>query len=117
MKARTPEDKICRSCGRRIEWRKKWERNWDQVVYCSTACRRRGITEADRRAEETIRHAVRHSAGATSLSAVTPDAQHTELWRRAARRLVAAGEIEMIQSGRVVDPSTAAGEVSVRRVG
>jgi len=86
------------------------------VLYCSTACRRRGITDADRKAEEAIRYAVRHSAGATSLSAISWDAQHPEILRRAARRLVAAGEIEMIQQGRVVDPSTAAGEVSIRRV-
>lgn len=111
-----PEDKICRSCGRRIEWRKKWERNWNQVVYCSDACRRRGVTDADRKTEEAIRYAVRHSAGATSLSAITPDEAHREIFRRAARRLVASGEIEMIQGGRVVDSSTAAGEVSIRRV-
>ena len=85
------QDKVCRSCGRRIEWRKKWERNWDQVLYCSTACRRRGISDADRKAEEAIRYAVRHSAGATSLSAISWDAQHPEILRRAARRLVAAG--------------------------
>ncbi|HZA74034.1 MAG TPA: DUF3253 domain-containing protein [Propionibacteriaceae bacterium] len=66
-------------------------------------------------AEEAIRYAVRHSAGATSLSAISWDAQHPEILRRAARRMVAAGEIEMIQGGRVVDPSTAAGEVSIRR--
>ena len=86
------------------------------MLYCSTACRRRGITDADRKAEEAIRYAVRHSAGATSLSAISWDAQHPEILRRAARRLVAAGEIEMIQQGRVVDPSTSTGEVSIRRV-
>ena len=85
------------------------------MLYCSTACRRRGITEADREAEEVIRYAVRHSAGATSLSAIHTDEQHPDILRRAARRLVAAGEIEMIQSGRVIDPSMAAGEVSIRR--
>ena len=85
------------------------------MLYCSTACRRRGVTDADRKAEEVIRYAVRHSAGATSLSAISTDAQHPEVLRRAARRLVAAGEIEMIQGGRVVDPSTASGEVSIRR--
>ena len=86
------------------------------MLYCSTACRRRGISDADRKAEEAIRYAVRHSAGATSLSAIHWDAQHAEMLRRAARRMVAAGEIEMIHGGRVVDPSTAAGEVSIRRV-
>ena len=85
------------------------------MLYCSTACRRRGITDADRKAEEAIRYAIRHSAGATSLSAISWDAQHPEILRRAARRMVAGGEIEMIQGGRVVDPSTAAGEVSIRR--
>jgi hypothetical protein len=114
--APSSEDKMCRSCGRRIEWRKKWERNWDQVLYCSTACRRRGVTEADRQAEDAIRYAVHHSAGATSMSAIHWDAQRAEILRRAARRMVAAGEIEMIQGGRVVDPSTTAGEVSIRRV-
>ena len=86
------------------------------MLYCSSACRRRGITEADRKAEEAIRYAVRHSAGATSLSAISWDEQHREILRRAALRLVASGEIEMIQGGRVVDPSTAAGEFSIRGV-
>ncbi|MEI6658038.1 MAG: DUF2256 domain-containing protein [Planctomycetia bacterium] len=34
--------KICRSCGRPFSWRKKWERDWDRVVYCSDRCRRHG---------------------------------------------------------------------------
>ena len=36
--------------------------------------------------------------------------------RRAARRLVAAGEVEITQKGSVVDPSTAAGPIRIRRV-
>ncbi len=32
--------KTCPVCGRPFEWRKKWERDWDRVVYCSDACRR-----------------------------------------------------------------------------
>ena len=36
--------------------------------------------------------------------------------RRAARRLVAAGVAELVQGGRVVDPSTAKGDVRVRAV-
>ncbi|RLS62936.1 MAG: DUF2256 domain-containing protein [Planctomycetota bacterium] len=31
--------KICASCGRPFTWRKKWERDWDQVKYCSDRCR------------------------------------------------------------------------------
>ena len=50
----TPEPKTCQSCGRTIEWRKKWERDWDQVRYCSTSCRKRGVSEVDRRLEAAI---------------------------------------------------------------
>jgi len=33
-------EKICPVCGRPFAWRKKWERDWDQVLYCSERCRR-----------------------------------------------------------------------------
>ena len=32
--------KICVHCGRPFTWRKKWERVWDEVKYCSDRCRR-----------------------------------------------------------------------------
>ncbi|MEI7507264.1 MAG: DUF2256 domain-containing protein [Actinomycetes bacterium] len=31
--------KVCVACNRPFEWRKKWERDWDQVRWCSDACR------------------------------------------------------------------------------
>lgn len=31
--------KICAGCGRPFSWRKKWERVWDEVKYCSDRCR------------------------------------------------------------------------------
>lgn len=31
--------KDCLACGRPFAWRKKWERVWDEVRYCSDACR------------------------------------------------------------------------------
>ncbi len=34
--------KPCVACGRPMTWRKRWEKNWDEVKYCSDACRRRG---------------------------------------------------------------------------
>ena len=39
MRKPLPE-KICRKCKRTFSWRKKWERDWDQVVFCSERCRR-----------------------------------------------------------------------------
>ncbi|MCB9791410.1 MAG: DUF2256 domain-containing protein [Alphaproteobacteria bacterium] len=35
--------KLCASCGRPFTWRRKWRDCWDEVRYCSAACRgRRG---------------------------------------------------------------------------
>ncbi|MDA0701354.1 MAG: DUF2256 domain-containing protein [Flavobacteriaceae bacterium] len=32
--------KTCPVCQRPFSWRKKWEKNWESVVYCSEKCRR-----------------------------------------------------------------------------
>ncbi|MBL6724424.1 MAG: DUF2256 domain-containing protein [Rubripirellula sp.] len=32
--------KKCLRCGRPFAWRKKWEKDWEQVKYCSDRCRR-----------------------------------------------------------------------------
>ncbi len=49
--------------------------------------------------------------------AVSPDGwrELLEPARAAARRLVAAGDIDIVQGGRVVDPSTAKGPIRLRR--
>ncbi|HNZ57706.1 MAG TPA: DUF2256 domain-containing protein [Methylophilaceae bacterium] len=31
--------KICLTCHRPFAWRKKWKTIWDEVKYCSVACR------------------------------------------------------------------------------
>ncbi|HQT87572.1 MAG TPA: DUF2256 domain-containing protein [Acidiphilium sp.] len=31
--------KICQACNRPFTWRRKWARDWDQVRFCSDACR------------------------------------------------------------------------------
>jgi hypothetical protein len=33
--------KPCAVCGRPMNWRKAWAKDWAQVRYCSAACRRR----------------------------------------------------------------------------
>lgn len=32
--------KVCPVCHRSFSWRKKWERDWDNVTYCSKRCRK-----------------------------------------------------------------------------
>ena len=31
--------KTCITCGRPFTWRKKWEKVWEEVRYCSDRCR------------------------------------------------------------------------------
>ena len=120
----TPEPKTCASCGRRIEWRKKWERDWDQVRYCSSACRKHGVNPTDEALEKQIlglldaRGAGKTICPSEAARAVGDDDTWRELMepaRRAARRLVAEGEVEITQKGHVVDPSTAKGAIRIRR--
>ncbi|MEL0090889.1 MAG: DUF2256 domain-containing protein [Rhodospirillales bacterium] len=30
--------KICKVCGRSFNWRKKWAKVWEDVLYCSQRC-------------------------------------------------------------------------------
>lgn len=32
--------KTCSRCGRPMVWRKAWQKVWDEVKYCSDACRK-----------------------------------------------------------------------------
>lgn len=120
----SPEPKICGSCGRSFEWRKAWARNWDEVRYCSDRCRRRKVGPVDRRLERAIGELLAgRSGGATicpseAARAVDPDGWRDlmEPARSAARRMTAAGDVAIVQRGRVVDPTTAKGPIRIRRV-
>ena len=119
----TPPDRICVSCGRTFSWRKAWARDWDQVRYCSGACRKRGVNATDAALETAIVDLLAQRAGgATICPSEAAQRVGGDDWkplmepaRRAARRLVAAGAIEITQGGRVVDPSTARGPIRLRR--
>ena len=42
--------KVCAACGRPFTWRKKWAKTWEEVRYCSDACRT-GKRDAARKAQ------------------------------------------------------------------
>ncbi|MGN6686919.1 MAG: DUF3253 domain-containing protein [Actinomycetales bacterium] len=116
-------EKTCEACGGRIVWRKTWERDWDQVRYCSDACRCAKVSPQDRQLERTILDLVeQRSSTATICPYEAARAVGGDEWRelvepgrRAARRLVAQGQVEITQGGSVVDPSTAKGPIRIRR--
>ncbi|MDY0911948.1 DUF3253 domain-containing protein [Rathayibacter sp. VKM Ac-2804] len=118
-----PENKTCASCGREIEWRAKWARDWENVRYCSDACRRRGVGPEEQRLEEEIRTVLlARAASSTACPSEVARRVGGEEWRplmepvrRAARRLVDRGEIDIVQGGQIVDPSRAKGPIRLRR--
>jgi hypothetical protein len=117
----THPPKPCQACGREITWRKKWERDWDQVRWCSDRCRKRKTSSSDDRLEATILELLATRTGTICPSdaarAVAPEGwrELMEPARAAARRLVAKGQVQITQGGHVVDPSTVKGPIRIRR--
>ncbi len=121
----TPDDlptKICESCGRTFAWRKKWERSWDEVRYCSDLCRREKPGDLDARLEAAILELLSNrDRGATICPSEAARAVEPEDWkplmertRRAARRLVRKRKLAITKGGRVVDPDDARGPIRLK---
>jgi hypothetical protein len=119
--------KVCVRCGREIEWRKKWERVWGQVKYCSDACRRQRLTKVDQALEDEILRLLKlRSRDATicpseaARAHAAPDdpgwPKLCERARQAARRLVSCGQVEITQRGKVGNPSRTKGPIRIRLV-
>lgn len=116
------EEKTCRSCGRAFAWRKKWERDWEHVQYCSDRCRRRGVRSVDEQLEAAILRLLRERAAHATICpseaarSVAPEdwKELMEPARSAARRLVEQGKILVTQGGRPVDPARAKGPIRLK---
>jgi hypothetical protein len=117
--------KVCAACGRTMEWRKSWAKNWDAVKFCSDRCRGAKPGAQERALEAAIlRLLAERGAGKTicpSEAARAVGGEDRAAWetlmepaRAAARRLVAEGKIVITQGGRVVDESTAKGPIRLR---
>jgi len=124
MPGKAGDTKTCVSCGREMQWRKSWEKNWDSVRYCSDACRKVKVNDTDRALESAIQTLLDQRArDATICPSEAARVVGGDEWRdlmepsrRAARRLVAQGVVEITQKGKVVDPSTAKGPIRIRLV-
>ena len=118
-----PAEKLCERCGRTMQWRAKWARNWNEVKYCSDACRKQRLTAVDTALEDAILQLL--NARARDASICPSEAARAvggESWqslmepaRKAARRLVAQEKVQITQGGKVVDPSRAKGPIRIRR--
>ena len=120
------EAKVCASCGRTMTWRKQWAKNWDEVKFCSDACRKRKVRGVDEQLEAEIVRLLRaRGAGKTicpsEAARAIASSEERAAWeplmepaRAAARRLVSKGVLEITQQGHVVDASTAKGPIRLR---
>lgn len=123
------KSKKCAVCGRTMTWRKRWEANWEQVRYCSRACRTRKLRAVDFELEETILSLLRTKTSGASIDPEDvaratrpedPPAQHAlrEGIRNAARRLSNRGLVDILANGRpAADPSTTTGPIQLRLSG
>lgn len=106
-----------------MQWRKRWANAWDEVRYCSAACRKQGLRPVDTALEAAIERLLAERAGdATICPSEAARAVGGDEWRplmeparQAARRLCADGRVVITQGGRVVEPSTAKGPIRIRR--
>lgn len=117
-------EKVCVQCGRSFEWRKKWEKNWNEIKYCSDRCRgqfkSQGKTESIMFQKLIVDLLKLRSAGKTICpseilsSEQKQDSQRMEQVRQAARLLAHEGVIEITQSGKPVDPDSFRGPIRLR---
>ncbi len=95
-----------------------------RAVHCSVRCAAAGLSTLDAELENAIEALLAARARGASICPseacrlVTGgvDRDHMERTRRAARRLVARGLIDITQGGIVVDPSRAKGPIRLRRL-
>lgn len=112
------EAKTCLRCGRIMEYRKKWEKNWDSVKYCSDACRA-NKKQIDYR-PKILELLVQRGRDKTICPSEVlneldkKDKQKMEDVRASARLLVTEGKIVITQKGNVVDPSRAKGAIRLK---
>lgn len=118
-------EKMCAGCGRRITPRKRGSADFEEIRWCGERCRRERVDATDVALETATQTLLAGRARGSSICpseaarAVAGDDE--TLWRplmerarRAARRLVGKGVVEITQRNQVVDPSTARGPIRVR---
>ena len=122
MKTNLPQ-RSCSSCGRSFTWRKSFAKNWEDVKYCSSACRNRKLSKIDQQIENSILELLEAETYSNPLSTdqiadfldFGNDKNLLESIKRAARRLEMKSFVIITQDGKRVDSSTAKGHLQIRK--
>ena len=114
----------CVICGRRMPVKKNRRPGDTPQKFCSAACRKMRLGADDEALEQLICALLKERGHGKTICPSEAARRHfgdaglkperMEQTRRAARRLVAAGVIEIMQRGHIVDPSTARGPIRLR---
>lgn len=114
-------EKNCAVCGRVMEWRKAWEKNWESIKYCSDACRKNKSKMNSSHLENEILSLLKTRSRESTIcpsEVLTGDDKNNKLKmeevRQAARRLVHQDKIEITQKGQVVNPSNFKGPIRLK---
>ena len=115
------DSKNCSKCGRTIEYRKKWQKSWSEIKYCSDKCRNSKTKQLDHDFEEKILNLLSTRARDSSIcpSEILPteekqNKEPMELVRQAARRLVHQNKLVITQKSQIVDPSNFKGPIRLK---
>lgn len=114
--------KVCEICGRTFEWRKKWEKNWEAIKYCSDQCRKKSrLTKSRPDYAPLILNLLQSRAKGQTicpseiLEINDPNLKsNMEEVRQSARLLAHKGLIEITQKGQVVNPDNFRGPIRLR---
>jgi len=114
------DPKLCDYCGRRFEWRKKWEKNWSEVKFCSSKCSKQNMKTSED-IEDKIMELLNLRGRSKSICPSEVLAAENksnkvlmEEVRCAARRLVHQGKILITQKNKPVDPSDFRGPIRLK---
>lgn len=107
------EEKMCATCGRAIQWRRRWAERWPEIRYCSNRCRGAKPNALDREIEARLVDALSSTPRGQRIdpdeicAALGSGPRFEERVFHASRRLACRGLGELICDGRVVAPSDA----------
>lgn len=118
------KEKVCSACGRSFEFRKKWEKNWDEVKFCSDRCRsankgsgKKETQEIQLRILDLLKIRPQDKTICPSEVLTAEEKQNKEKMekvRQAARLMAHDGQIEITQGGKAVDPDDFRGPIRLR---
>jgi len=114
--------KHCSSCGRPFEKQKRFEKNWDEIKYCSAKCRKERLETKQKDLEEFILKKL------TTVTNICPSQIASELYgeekmkqmmepvRCACRRLQQAKRLKITQNKKPVTSLNFRGPVRIEKL-